>query len=181
MIRPRGNRAAVVFGGCWAAIGLALGILLARVNGLPESVPVFVSPFGTPTMWAPTSIPMVTRIAIMGAGQLGAVTALAHASRESGLSGWALFFELMAVAVASKTMAESVVLAGTGTAWGEMMSPALNAITIAIVVAFLLSAALMWRRGCLREFPEVRSSRARATIVCSVALWLAFATIPYWW
>lgn len=171
----------VVFGGCWATVGLALGVLLARLNGLPESVPVFVSPMGTPTMWAPTSIPMVTRIAIMGAGQLGAVTALARASREGGFSGWALFFELMAVAVASKTLAESVVLAGTGTAWGEMTSPALNAVTLVIVVTFLLSAALMWRRGLLKGFPEVTSSRTRATIVFSVALWLAFATIPYWW
>lgn len=175
------NRSGVVFAGCWAAIGLSLAILLACLNSLPESVPVFVTPMGTPTMWAPTSVLMVTRIALMGAGQLGAVTVLAHASSKSGHRGWTSFFELMAAAIGAKTLLESVTLAGTGTAWGEMTSPVLNAAIIAIVIAFLLSAGLIWRRGLLKNVPAVPSWGARATIVVSVAVWFAFATIPYWW
>lgn len=171
----------VLFAVCWATIGLSLAILVARLNSLPASVPVFVTPLGTPTMWAPTSVLMVTRIALMGAGQLGAVTALAHASSESGHRGWTRFFQLLAVAIAAKTLLESVTLAGTGTAWGEMTSPLLNATIIAVVIAFLLSAGLMWRRGQLRQVPGVKSRAALAAIVFSIAVWFAFATIPYWW
>ena len=180
-IPPHSKRSIAVFAVCWATVGLALGILLASLNGLPESVPVFVSVLGTPTRWAPTSIPMVTRIAMMGVGQLGAVTALAHASGGGGYSGWERFFQLMAVAVAAKTLAESVMLAGTGTAWGEMTAPVLQAVTIVIVLAFLLSAAWMWRKGFLGKVPKVTGLRTQVTIVFSVGVWLAFATIPYWW
>lgn len=175
------KRSRGVFAGCWATICLALGILLIRLNDLPESVPVFVTPMGTPTMWAPTSIPMVTRIALMGAGQLGAVTGLAYGSRGGGHPGWARFFELMAVAIAAKTLVESVIVAGTGTAWGETTSPVLNALNIAIVVAFLLAAGLMWRRGSLKGVPGIKSWGTLAIIVFSVGVWFAFATIPYWW
>ena len=121
-------------------------------------------------MWAPKSIPMVTRVAIMGMGQLGAVTGLALASNGGGHSGWARFFEVMAVAVALKTLVESA-----------MTDPALHAATIAIVVAFLVSAVWMWRKGVFRGVPQVTSPRVRTAIVFSVAVWLAFATIPYWW
>ena len=56
----------------------------------------------------------------------------------------------------------------------------LNAAIIGIVLAFLLSAGLIWRRGLLKNVPGVPSRGARATIVFSVAVWFAFATIPYW-
>ena len=120
---PRSDRLVAILVGCWTTVCVALVVLLASFNSLPESVPVFVSPMGTPTMWAPKSIPMVTRVAIMGMGQLGAVTGLALASNGGGHSGWAHFFEVMAVAVASKTLVESVNLAGTGTGWGAMCLP----------------------------------------------------------
>src|SRR6187455_1570188 len=129
---PRSKRSIAVFAVCWATVGLALGVLLVRLNGLPESIPVFVSVLGTPTRWAPTSMVMVIRIAMMGVGQLGAVTALAHASEGGGSPGWDRFFRVMAVAVAAKTLAESVMLAGTGTTWGEVTAPALQAATIII-------------------------------------------------
>ena len=87
----------------------------------------------------------------------------------------------MAVAVALKTLVESVNLAGTGTAWGAITDGALHAATIAIVVAFLVSAVWMWRKGVFRGVPQVTSPRVRTAIVFSVAVWLAFATIPYWW
>jgi hypothetical protein len=180
-ILPRSKRSIAVFAICWATVGLALGVLLVRLNGLPESIPVFVSVLGTPTRWAPTSIVMVTRIALMGAGQLGAVTALAHATDGGGYSGWDRFFRLMAVAVAAKTLAESVMLAGTGTAWGETTAPVLQALTIVIVLAFLLSAAWMWRKGFLGRVPKVSGLGTQLTIVFSVGVWLTFATIPYWW
>jgi hypothetical protein len=181
MVPPRSDRSVAILVACWTTVCVALGVLLASLNSLPESVPVFVSPMGTPTMWAPKSIPMVTRLAIMGMGQLGAVTGLALASNGGGYSGWARFFEVMAVAVASKTLVESVNLAGTGSAWGEMTAPALHAATIAIVVTFLVSALWMWRKGVFRGVPTVTSRRMRTAIVFSVAVWLAFATIPYWW
>ena len=180
-IPPHSKRSIAIFAVCWATVGVALCILLASLNGLPESVPVFVSVLGTPTRWAPTSIPMVTRIAMMGVGQLGAVTAFAHASGGGGYSGWERFFQLMAVAVAAKTLAESVMLAGTGTTWGEMTAPVLQAVTIVIVLAFLLSAVWMWRKGFLGKVPKLTGLRTQVTIVCSVGVWLAFATIPYWW
>lgn len=171
----------MILTGCWATLALALGVLLARFDGLPESVPVFVSPSGTPTAWAPTSIPMVTRIAFMGAGQLGAATALALGSSRDACAGWVRLFEFMAIAIAGKTLAESISLAGTATGWGEATAPALHEITVFIVAAFLLSALVMWWRGLLRPFPEIRSSRTRVTMVLSVGVWLVFATIPYWW
>ena len=181
MIVPQSKRSIVVFVVCWATVGLALGVLLANLDGLPESVPVFVSVWGTPTRWEPTSIPMVTRVAMMGVGQLGAVTGLAHASRRGRYSGWERFFQLMAVAVAAKTLVESVMLAGTGTAWGVMAAPVLQAATIVIVMAFLLSAAWMWRKGFLGQAPSVTGLSTQVAIVFSVGVWLAFATIPYWW
>jgi len=124
---------------------------------------------------------MVIRIAMMGVGQLGAVTALAHASEGGGYPGWDRFFRLTAVAVATKTLTESVMLAGTGTAWGEATTPALQAVTIGIVLVFLLSAAWMWRKGFLGSVPTVSGLRTQLTIVFSVGVWLAFATVPYWW
>ena len=166
---------------CWATVVLALGVLLARLDGLPESVPVFVSLTGIPTTWAPKSFAMVTRIAFMGAGQLGAATALAHGSSQGGYADWARLFEYMAIAAAGKTLAESISLAGTATRWGERAAPALQAITILIVVAFLLSAVVMWRRSLLRQFPEIKSMNARVALVFSLAVWMVFATIPYWW
>jgi len=175
------RRLTVILTGCWATLALALGVLLARLGSLPESVPVFVSPMGTPTMWAPTSIPMVTRIAFMGAGQLGAAAALAHGSSRGGHADWARFFGYMAIAVAGKTLAESISLAGTATHWGETTAPALHAITVLIVVAFLLSGLVMWRKGLLRQFPEIKSSSTRLMLVLSAGVWLVFATIPYWW
>jgi hypothetical protein len=87
----------------------------------------------------------------------------------------------MAIAVASKTLAESISLAGTGTSWGEMTAPALHVITVLIVLAFLVSAVVMWRRGLLRQFPEIKSSNTRVALVFSASVWLVFATIPYWW
>jgi len=180
-ILPRSKRSFAVFAVCWATVGVALGVLLARLNGLPESIPVFVSVLGTPTRWASTSMVMVTRIALMGVGQLGAVTALAHASEGGDDSGWNRFFRLMAVAIAAKTLAESVMLAGTGTAWGETTAPVLQAVTILIVLAFLLSAAWMWRKGFLGSVPKVSDLRTQLTIVFSIGVWLTFATIPYWW
>lgn len=178
---PEARRRKLIFTGCWATVGLALGVLLARLDGLPASVPVFVSPAGTPTEWAPTSVPMVTRIALMGAGQLGAATALAHGSWRGGYADWARLFQYMAIAVAAKTLAESISLAGTGTGWGETMAPALHAVTVLIVVAFLLSGIVMWRQGLLRHFPEINSLATRITLVLSAGVWLVFATIPYWW
>ncbi len=175
------RRLTVILTGCWATLALALGVLLARLGGLPESVPVFVSPMGTPTVWAPTSIPMVTRIALMGAGQLGAATALAHGSSRGGYGDWTRFFGYMAIAVAGKTLAESISLAGTATRWGETTGPALHGLTVLIVVAFLLSGLVMWRQGLLRQFPEIKSLGTRVTLVLSAGVWLAFATIPYWW
>ncbi len=87
----------------------------------------------------------------------------------------------MAIAVAGKTLAESVSLAGTGTGWGETLGPALHAITVLIVVAFLLTGTAMWRRGLLRRFPQIRNQGTRAMLVLSAGVWLLFATIPYWW
>jgi hypothetical protein len=180
-ILPHDRRSNRVFAACWVTVGLALGVLLAGLNSLPESVPVFVSVLGQPTTWAPTSIPMVTRIALMGVGQLGAVTALARASDAGGHSGWVRFFQLMAIAVAAKTLAESVMMAGTGTGWGEPTAPVLQAVTIGIVIAFLVSAGWMWRKGSLGQVPSVPGLPLQLTIVFSVGVWLAFATIPYWW
>ena len=180
-ILPRSKPSAVVFAGCWATVALALAVLLARLNDLPDSIPVFVSLLGMPTRWAPTSIVMVTRVALMGVGQLGAVTALAHATDGGGSSGWDRFFRLMAVAVAAKTLAESVMLAGTGTPWGETTAPVLQAVTILIVLAFLLSAAWLWRKGLLGSVPRVSGLGTLLTIVFSIGVWFTFATIPYWW
>ena len=171
----------MILAACWATVVLALGVLLARLGSLPEFVPVFVSLTGTPTAWAPKSVPMVTRIAFMGAGQLGAATALVLGSSQGRHHGWARLFEYMAMAAAGKTLAESISLAGTATRWGVRAAPILQAITILIVVAFLLSAVVMWRRGLLRQFPDIKSLSTRVALVFSVTVWLVFATVPYWW
>lgn len=158
---------------------MALGLLLIRFNDLPASVPVFVSLLGTPTAWAPTSFVMVARIPLMGAGQLMAVTAMRYGS--AATPAWRDFFQWMAAAIAAKTVLESVMLAGTGTRWGHAADGWLHALTILIVAAFIAFAVMSWHKGALRQVPALAGTPARLAVAAGIALWFAFATIPYWW
>ena len=63
-----------------------------------------------------------------------------------------------------------------------MTAPVLQAVTIVIVLAFLSCQRYGCRRkGFLRKVPKVTGLRTQVTIVFSVGVGLAFATIPYWW
>lgn len=163
---------------CWTAIGIVLGLVLTRLDDLPATVPVFVSLLGTPTRWEPTSFATVARVPLMGAGQLLAVTALVYGSTAS--PRWVRFFQWMAVAIAAKTVIESVMLAGTGTSWGEATSLGLQVLTILTVAAFVIYAVASWRRGLFSDVPDLPGAAARVTVALGIALWLACATIPYW-
>jgi len=170
----RGNGVAV-FTACWTAIAAALGLLLIRLPNMPESVPVFVTILGTPTSWAPTSFATVARVPLMGAGQLLAVTGLARGSAAS--ARWTRFFNWMAIAIAGKTVLESVMLAGTGTAWGDMTLGALQGLALLTVGAFVIYALVSWRRGLFSEVPALVSLSARLAVVLGVAVWAVFAGI----
>ena len=173
-----------VFIAAWTAVTLATVILVGALDHLPSSVPVFQTFMGTPTMWAPKSIPMVTRIALMGAGQLGAVTALARHVSWSGPSGWTRLLKGMALAVGAKTLVESIGFAGTATTWGETVGSVLNIVTILIVVAFLAFVVAIWRSGALTQLPRGGTRGAWGTIGLiglSLGLWVTFATIPWWY
>ena len=183
MTRPRmassEQRTAVrVLTACWSAIGMALGLLVIRINELPDTVPVFVSLLGTPTRWEPTSFATVARVPLMGAGQLLAVTALVYGSMAA--PRWLRFFYWMAVAITVKTVVESVMLAGTGTSWGEATALGLHIFTILTVAIFVIYAVASWRRGLLANVPDLPGAAARVTVGLGLALWLACATIPYW-
>ena len=157
---------------------MALGLLLIRLQDLPDRVPVFVSLLGTPTRWEPASLATVARVPLMGAGQLLAVTALVYGSAAS--PRWLDFFHWMAVAITVKTVLESVMLAGTGAAWGEATALSLHVLTILTVAAFVIYAVASWRRGLLADVPDLPGAAARVTVGIGLALWLACATIPYW-
>ena len=183
MIQPRtANReqrtAVRLLTACWTAIGMALGLLVIRLDELPATVPVFVSLTGAPTRWEPTSFATVARVPLMGAGQLLAVTALIYGSMAS--PRWLRFFYWMALAITVKTVVESVMLAGTGTSWGESTALGLHVFTILTVVAFVIYAVASWRRGLLADVPDLPGAAARVTVGLGLALWLACATIPYW-
>lgn len=163
---------------CWTAIGMALGLLVIRLDQLPATVPVFVSLLGTPTRWEPTTFATVARVPLMGAGQLLAVTALAYGSTAS--PRWLRFFHWMAVAITVKTVLESIMLASTGTSWGEATALGLQVLTILTVATFVIYAVVSWRQGLLADVPDLPGASARVTVGLGLALWLACATIPYW-
>ena len=163
---------------CWTAIGMALGLLLIRLSELPATVPVFVSLLGTPTRWEPTTFATVARVPLMGAGQLLAVTALVYGSTAS--PRWLRFFQWMAVAITVKTVLESIMLAGTGTWWGEATALGLQVLTVLTVATFVVYAVASWQRGLLAGVPDLPGTAARITVGLGLAIWLAFATVPYW-
>lgn len=170
--------AARVLTACWSAIGMTLGLLVIRLDELPATVPVFVSLLGTPTRWEPTSFATVARVPLMGAGQLLAVTALVYGSTAS--PRWLRFFHWMAVAITVKTVIESLMLAGTGTSWGEATSLGLQVLAILTVATFVIYAVVSWQRGLLADVPDLPGAAARVTVALGIAMWLAFATVPYW-
>lgn len=105
----------------------------------------------------------------------------ARARVQRGISGLGAFFRMDGGRRCSQDHVESVGLSGTGTDWGEVAAPWLHAITVLIVVVLTVYGSLMWRRGVLDGLPEVQSLGARTVMVVSVGVWLAFATLPYWW
>ena len=161
-------------------IVVSLIVAFARYGAMPEAVPAFVSLSGEPTAWMPKSLLAVGRVPLMGAGQLLAVTALDRFRTASpSTTAWPRFFRGLAIAVAAKTLLESVAISGTGTAWGHAMTLPLQAATISVVLAFIVYAARLWRAGLLEAMPTVAPRVMYVQLAIGVALWLALALAPY--
>ena len=179
MMSPRSDRSVPILVGCWTTVCMALGVLLASMDSLPESAGVRATDGHADDVGAaidPDGDPHRdhgdgairrrdgprTRVEWRQAFRLGAFL--------RGNSGRGRFQDAGGERDARRYRNRL----------GAITAPALHAATIAIVAAFLVVAVWMWRKGVLRGVPQVTSRRTRAAIAFSLAVWLAFATLPYW-
>ena len=161
---------------CWAALGAALGLVMTRAGDFPESVPAYVSPLdGSGTHWVPSTLPLVTRIPLMGVGQLLAVSALAQGATSPG---WLSFFRWLAIAITVKTWLETLSLAIVGTAANDTLGQPLHLLTVLIVAMFVVYAIVAWRRGRLTAVPDIKGRARWLGVGIGIALWLACAMLP---
>ena len=160
-------------------IGVSLIVAFARYGEMPDAVPAFVSLTGEPTAWMSKSVLAVARVPLMGAGQLLAVTALDRFRTASSAltTGWPRFFRALAIAIAAKTLVESVAIGATGTTWGDALTLPLQVVTILIVLAFIVYAVRLWRTGLLEAMPSVAPRTAYVQLAIGVALWFALAFV----
>ena len=161
---------------CWAAIGAAVGLVVTRAGAFPESVPAYVSPIdGSPTAWAPGLLPIVMRVPLMGAGLLLVVSALVHGAALS--VGWVAFFRWLAIALTVKTCLETVSLAMVGLPVAGALELPLHALTLVVVLSFVIYAGVAWRRGRLAN-PPVVTGRAWVAVGIGLAVWMICAMLP---
>lgn len=163
----------------WGLVTAGAVLLCLRFGSIPDPVPTFRSALGEPTHWAPKTLTSVLRVAAMGAGQLGAVTAMATDARASGLQGWTALWRLGALTAGAKTLFECLSMGLLGTASGATLMLPLQLATIAVVAALVLAGAVLWRRGALGQLGRVRPA-AWVVVGVSLCAWLAFATWPKW-
>lgn len=162
----------------WALV-VAGAVLLALVwDALPAEIPVYRSLSGQPTAWAERGAWSVARLPAMGAGQLGAITGMAAASRAH--PGWMEFWRGAALVGGWKTLCECGQLAASAIGSPGILDTTLFLAAVGPVLLFLGAAALAWRRGRLSG-PAPRPTVAECAVIgASLALWLGFAALPQW-
>jgi len=156
----------------WATIALGGFVLAVGYERIPAEVVLYRPPGTEAPLTAPKSLLTVGRIAFMGAGQLGAATALVAAARES--SGWRRFWLGLGVVAATKTLLECIGFVATPESATER---ALTIATFAVVGLFIVSALGAWRRRKLGPHPLLAGT-PRFALLVSVAFWAAFALGP---
>ncbi len=150
------------------ALGGAL-VLALRYTELPEHLMAYRSLVGQTTRTVSKSPVMVGRIALMGFAQLGAITAMAYSARAS--SGWLRFWTLAALTAGTKTLFQCL-----GFAQAPEVDRMFFIATLAVVVAFLIAAFVLWKRQALKAPPPL--GRERIWLGASLATWAFFASVP---
>ena len=136
----------------------ALGLLVIRLDELPATVPVWAAllarrPDGT----------HIIRHRRPRAAHGRGTTARGLRPRLRELTAsprWLRFFHWMAVAVTVKTVLESVMLAGTGTSWGQATALGLQVLTILTVATLSSGAAASWQQGGFADVPDLPGAAA---------------------
>jgi hypothetical protein len=156
----------------WVLVAFGAVVLVLGYGGMPGAVVLYRSPWAdAPTIGAKSFL-TVGRIVFMGAGQLGAATVMALASR--GSAPWERFWRWLGIVAGVKTLLECVALVV------PHQSPAQHALTLstfAAVGVFVVRSVGWWRRGDLRAHPPLRGG----SLIClfaSLALWAVFAVAP---
>lgn len=156
----------------WGLVALGALALLLGYASLPDAVVLVRPPWADAPATGPKSFLTVSRIAWMGAGQLGAATAMALGTR--GSERWERFWRWLGLTAGGKTALECATLV-TPKRLG--LDPIFTLLTIAVVATFVVMAARWWRRGELREHPRLTGA-SRYWLLASLCLWAAFAVAP---
>jgi hypothetical protein len=152
----------------WMLVVAGAAVLFQRYESMPSLVPGYRMAFHEAT-WLPKSFLSVGRIAAMGAGQVGAATAMAHATRAS--DRWRRLWQWCAVTAGAKTFIECIGFA----ARDPRVDAATFVATALIAVGAVVAALIAWRR--LGAPPPV-TSRARVAVTVSLLLWGGLAVLP---
>lgn len=160
----------------WALVAASCAALVARGPELPDPLPVLRTFAGETTRWAPRSTLTVARVGLLGAAQLGAVTAVLLDIRVPADGPWARLFRAGTLAVGAKTALEAAGFAALGTPHAAVASDVTLGAVLAVVAAFLARAASLWRGG-MGPLPQV-SMRAQIGVGVSLAGWAGIALLP---
>jgi hypothetical protein len=154
----------------WALVGLGALVLFVAYPTLPSEVILYRSPWGTAK--GPKSWLTVGRIALMGAGQLGAATAIVVDARSSTF--WRPFWCCLALVAGVKTLLECLSMTATP---GTTVEHALFISTLLLIGLFVLSAARWWRRGPRDPHPPLTPA-GQLALYASLGIWALFALAP---
>jgi hypothetical protein len=160
----------------WALIAASCALLLVRAPHLPDPLPVYRTLAGETVRWAPRSDLLVVRVALLGAAQLAAVTAVLLDRPPPADGPWTRLLGAGALAVGAKAVLESLGLAALGTSNADLASTATLWATFGVVAAVLARTAALWRGG-MGPFPPT-SPLARIGVGAAVAAWAALAMLP---
>ncbi|RYZ06413.1 MAG: hypothetical protein EOO73_15660 [Myxococcales bacterium] len=156
----------------WGLVVIGALVLVAGYPSIPERVVLYRAPWAEAPMTGSKSLLTVGRIALMGVGQLGAVTAMVLGAR--GSERWERFWRWLGLAAGVKTGLECAQLV---TPSESGLNQAFTGATLAVVAAFLVMAARWWRRGDLEAHPAPAGA-PRAWLIASLGLWAVFAIAP---
>ena len=158
--------------GAWALVVLGALVLVAAYPTLPDSVVLYRAPWAAAPMTGPKSLFTVGRIPLMGAGQLGAATAMVFVARAS--APWERFWRWLGLVAGVKTALECGWIA---TPNERGIHHAFTSATTAVVAAFVVAAVRWWRRGDLRDHPRL-AGVPRVWLIVALGIWAAFALAP---
>jgi len=165
----------------WSGVVVGALLLALRYDELPGLIPVYRDASGHPAVFATKSAPAVFRIAVMGAGQVGASTVMWLHARANRSAGWAKFWVYAALAGAAKTLVECVQYASLGTPLARQSATLWFVAALLPVLVFLALAAHLWWTKQLSTRAAAGLGLRRIVALCAwLGLWLMFATLPKW-